>query len=364
MGSILEQQPVGVFLEPRAGEQKGPDPRYKVIWLPGADFSTALHHVKTCAKAISVMRLKQRFGVRVLSRDEEAAFRMLKPGLDFVQVDVRKVFELFPLEHGTQRAAVVKLLAAWGWSARPLQPGRSRSNAMSWHVGSSCDPPQAIMAGSKDDILITEIKNMDRPKPEQQVVASQKTRDFIRKNQAGIPTANDPWLVSDPWSKYQPSTSTSSGATSATPAETKHRYLTMADELKADLRKELRASLSKELAQKDPDEQMDIDKDEKLVQMESTLVELQSQNAKFNEWFGEMGQRYNTMQGNMQDLQTQFQAQSQELHIVHQKIGSFESQVQGAITTAVSAARTELSDAMNARFDSFEALLSKRTRVD
>ena len=76
------------------------------------------------------------------------------------------------------------------------------------------------------------------------------------------------------------------------PAETKHRYLTMADELKADLRKELWASLSKELAQKDPDEQMDIDKDEKLVQMKSTLVEWQSQNAKFNEWFGEMGQRY------------------------------------------------------------------------
>lgn len=46
--TLLTRQPKGVFLEPRLELRQGPDPAYKVIWLPGR----TSHPLKTFLKAI------------------------------------------------------------------------------------------------------------------------------------------------------------------------------------------------------------------------------------------------------------------------------------------------------------------------
>ena len=62
LNSILQQQPAGIFFEPRCSATKGPDPQFKIVWLPGHDYSAALHQAKICPKSICIMRVRQRYG--------------------------------------------------------------------------------------------------------------------------------------------------------------------------------------------------------------------------------------------------------------------------------------------------------------
>ena len=60
-----------------------------MIWLPGANRDTAYHRLKLTSHGLSLVRLKHRFGIRVLSAYEEAAFRD--------SVAVTKIYRLHPL---------------------------------------------------------------------------------------------------------------------------------------------------------------------------------------------------------------------------------------------------------------------------
>ena len=155
--TLLGRQPKGVFFEPRLELRQGPDPAYKVIWLPGQDYTSAQHLLKTFPKAISVARLKQRFGLRVYAKDEEAAYKHLRPDSTFSDVVPSRTFQLFPLPHGMQKAAVISILETWQWKARAIQPGKGNSTAMTWIVGTSSDPPAPALPAPTGDVLITEM---------------------------------------------------------------------------------------------------------------------------------------------------------------------------------------------------------------
>lgn len=45
------------------------------------------------------VRIRQKFGVRVLMEDEEAAWTFLRPGIEYVNSVVTNIFELHPVPH-------------------------------------------------------------------------------------------------------------------------------------------------------------------------------------------------------------------------------------------------------------------------
>ena len=131
---------------------------YSVIWLPGANRDTACHRLKLTSHGLSLVRLKHRFGIRVLST-EEAAFRELRPNEEFMKVAVTKIYRLHPLPHGLQRLQVSQLLREWKWQAEPLQPARGSAEGSSWEVGAAVEPPNNIMPAFQRDVLISLIKD-------------------------------------------------------------------------------------------------------------------------------------------------------------------------------------------------------------
>ena len=351
--NILQQQPQGVYFEPRSNVGQGPDPKFKIVWLPGADHQSAVHSTKMFSKALCLMRLKQRYGVRVLSRDEECAFKQLRPGVPFVGIDVKTVFQLHPLPHGTQKGVVGQLLQSWGWKARPLQPGRSRFDSMVWLVGATDPPPQPVLRAFDKDVLVTEVKAAEKPKATPQVIASRKTQEHIRKHVDPQPASTDPWHdpVKDPWSKYF-------GSSMAQPSQPagehdgKKRYESLAKELKEELKKEFQGSQSSQ--------PMDVDNDQRMQTLESGMAELTKQNVVFQNMFGEMGKQCSSLQSSVHELQRHATAQQQDIANLSTGFQSFESRTQGAIATAIGQVQTD----MASRFDSLEALLHKKARQE
>jgi hypothetical protein len=140
LDKILVTTPVGVYAEPRGQKPREHDEKFRVIWLPGANYQEAIHQCRTFSSSVCLMRMRHKYGIRVAKADEKLAWSKLRPGVDFMDMNIQLIHELFPLPHGTQRQAVSKLLSDWGWAARPLQPGKGNYQHMAWRVGSQ-EPP-------------------------------------------------------------------------------------------------------------------------------------------------------------------------------------------------------------------------------
>jgi hypothetical protein len=156
----------GIYFDPRKDKQ--PDDRYCVIWLPARSLEAAQHACKTCLKALGLVRLRHKYGVRVEAHDEEIAFKQLKPEATYIATRVQRLFQLFPLPHGLQRAGVIKILNDLNWVAKPLQPGRGQQDGISWQVGSSSSPPVTVFTSFGEEVLITETtkqSEVSRPAP-------------------------------------------------------------------------------------------------------------------------------------------------------------------------------------------------------
>lgn len=76
---LLKVVAVGVYLEPRASGSKSTDSDYSVVWVPGANRDMVTHKLKTTTHGLSLVRMKNRFGIRVLSTTEAAAYSELRP---------------------------------------------------------------------------------------------------------------------------------------------------------------------------------------------------------------------------------------------------------------------------------------------
>ena len=160
LAKLLASTPTGVYAEPRGQQPREPDDKYSVVWLPGASYDEALHQSRTFSKTVCLVRMRNKFGVRVAKGDEKIAWSHLRPGIDFMELQIQHIFELFPLPHGTPRQNVCKLLSTWGWQARPLQPGKGNFQHMSWKVGAPAPPPHPVMRGFSMDVVITLVKDL------------------------------------------------------------------------------------------------------------------------------------------------------------------------------------------------------------
>eukprot|EP00438_Fugacium_kawagutii_P008967 Skav214288 [mRNA] locus=scaffold2257:201508:210505:- [translate_table: standard] len=349
---LLPNTPHGVYVEPRGERPKEHDDRYKVIWLPGASPEDAAHQCRTLDKAISLVRLKNKFGIRVKTEDEAAAWSHLRPGITFTPLNLQHIFELFPIPHGTQRNAIVKLLADWKWLARPLQPGRGSVDHMAWRVGAQTMPPQAVMTGFQNDVVITQVKDLKQTEVPKQLVASTKTQKHLRATQhkSGV----DPWLESskDPWAR--PS---SSGVLSTTPAsDGKSKLSTIQEQLKTDLAKDL-AKQAQAAVQEAAASTSSMQPDERrIAALEVGMKELQGQQAQMTSWCQQVNERFHQQENTMGAMQQTLNNHQHEL----QTLGSTFQSTMKSVKDELS---DSFSDAFNKQFTKLEALVEKKHRT-
>ena len=346
--NLIQHMAAGIYFEPR-DDNKSHDAKYRVIWLPAKSRDQALHAFKTCLHSLSLVRMKMKYGIRVASDDEEAAFKALKPDSVYIDTQVQRVFQLFPLPHGLQRAGVSKLLAGLDWKVKPLQPGKGNSTAMSWTVGAATAPPQSIITGFGSEIIISEITKITKPVPPPTFLASQKTKKHLQteasSSSAGQATSSDPWTRSgeDPWCNYN--------AKKPVPAKTHYQ------ELKA----EMTASIHKEVADlrgKHPAGPVATEVEQRFSQLESTLSEVQAQGLQFQSWFQTMGQQLTASEANIQTMQTTLSLHQNELHGVKSDLQSMPDMVSKSIQGALQVHKDESSNALDERFNRLEALLT------
>eukprot|EP00438_Fugacium_kawagutii_P025923 Skav202342 [mRNA] locus=scaffold2638:36667:46016:- [translate_table: standard] len=349
--AILEGTPQGVYAEPRGELPRQHDQKYRVVWLPGDTFAEASHKCKTCAKSICLVRMRNKYGVRVLKGDEESVWTQLRPGLSYVDLEIAHIYELFPVPHGTQRQSVAQLLKDWKWIAKPLQPGRGNFNYMSWRVGAAGPPPHMVMQGFDLEVIITQVKDLTPQKIVPKVIASQKTQKHLSNTQMSSTAAtssSDPWHGSggDPWQKFTPTT--------ANPGKT--RLAAIQDELTthvaAKVRKELETHAQMEV---DSDKSSNDQHEARFQALEVSMEELKQQNSNFMNWFQEAGER---MQGTEKAV----------LEVQH-TLGQHHTEIQnmgGIFKNSVQALKDDLTSEMGStlsqHMQKLEALIEKRAR--
>ena len=155
---IIEFMVPGCYLEPRPDGVKGAHPDFCVVWLPRSTYQAAQHACRTCPQALSLVRFRDRYGVRIAAKDEQKAWDLLWPNETYSDLRVAEVYEISPVPHGATKTQVQEILQAWGWNAKPLQMGRGTKEYSVWKVGSDGPPPSRVQRGFDRDILINPIK--------------------------------------------------------------------------------------------------------------------------------------------------------------------------------------------------------------
>lgn len=359
--SLLQLNIPGIYFEPRDPNTKAHDQRYRVIWLPAKMLDQAQHTLRTCVHAIGLVRMRMKYGIRVEAEHEESAFKEIKPDATFINTQVQRIFQLFPLPHGLQRTGLCKLLDSFQWKAKPLQPGKGSAKAMSWTVGAAEAPPRNVMMGFDDqEILITEITKADRPRPPPRFLASQKTQKHLRSDgqassssSGSVPPGPDPWQQphGDPWGSY---------VGMKVPAGKTHIQA-----MTGQLREEMQATLRQEVQdlKTNTTTQMAPEVDKRFVQIETTIGELQAQGVQFNTWFTNLGQKMQATENTAQAMQATLGTHQQELLSIRQEMSAIPEQVGKAIHGALKSHKDETTTTMEAQFSRLEALLEKRQKT-
>ena len=358
----------GVYMEPRAASMKTTDPDYSVIWIPGASRDTALHKLRTMSHGLSLVRMKQRYGIRVLTTYEAAAHAELRPGDTFLKVNVTKIYRVHPLPHGLQRAQVAQILKDWHWCAKPLQPARGTADGGAWDIGAETAPPSTVLPAFSKDVLITLIKDKEEPARLPTVVGSRRAQAHLRSSASTIsqPTAGDPWhnglhpTASDPWARFTTTTADTSSSTK--------RIDALAHQLRADVTAEVTATVQEQLAASSsalPDAQ----EQHRIQRLEVGMAELQAHQQQFHQWFAESGAKLSAQEEQLQQVTQQLLQQQSEITAVRAEVHTSAETLHQAMQVSFKSMKTDLAadltTALSMHMDRFETMITaKKSRTE
>ena len=360
LGLVLATMLQGVYFEPR-GEERGPDPEYAIVWLPGADRQTALHRMRTCTSSVALVRLGHRYGIRVAQANEQSAHELLRPDVAFVKVDIQKTFRLHPLPFGLQRSAIEALLKEWEWTARPLQPAKGSHQGGAWDVGANTDPPAVLFCAFGKDVMVTPLKQKETKETKPQVMASRKTQQHMvhhAKSSSSSSSGGDPWWqsgspsASDPWVNWQgPPGLTLQPQPAAQPGAKRIEAVaaTMKAEVTAAVQKDFQGVGSAAFKQYAEEQ------NQRVLKLETGLQELTAQGKQFKSMFEQVGQQVARQDANMQQLNT-------EVKSVQQEVRTTAADVDRSFKSLQATFASELDAKLSSQFDRFESLLAKKHR--
>ena len=336
--SLVSNNPAGLYSDPRTDDFRVAHPDFCVIWINKVDFTQVERMSRTCSYALSIVRHRQRYGIRVKKIDEAKAWAELKPDQHFQPVKIEQIFEVSPVPHGTQKKTMEKVMREWNWNCRVLQPGRGSHFHMSWQVGAQEEPPARVLQAFQSDVLINPVRKVEVEQLRPKIFLAKKTQQHLRQAPSTTKEDQDPWLNhNDPWAKYAATSSTSAPLPPPTTAK-------RIEEIKGTLQQEVQNAVRKELESHPAGGAMSDTESGRLDHLESALQEVKSQNSALKGW--------------IQDAQTKLNRQDAQLTQLKQEVGAQSEQMKTQFTNL----QGELNQSFEKQFSRLEALLEKRQR--
>ena len=175
----------GIYYEPRSQCGRTPAVEFHVTWLQQTSYQDAKYASQMAPIATSLVRHGMRYGLRCDSMEAQQIHSKFRPDTPLLLGSSKQQYNIGPLPYATAREAVQKLLRAWDWDARPLQPkGRSQDGSgVTWLIQAVEDPACWIYTLQHGDVLITRTRE-NRPVVQDHslnVVASKKTLEQLVK---------------------------------------------------------------------------------------------------------------------------------------------------------------------------------------
>ena len=184
----------GLYIEARAHDGRSQDERFHTVWLPKSSYEEALAKQSTAEIPSCLVRVTNRFGLRVSVEQAKALHNFIRPEVPFLAGTAKSTWILGPVPYGTTRKALTKLFETWGWSAKPLQPmGPSADRTgLRWQVVAEGPPAHYVYTLSHGDVLIVKSDPTDaKTLALGQAEASAVTRGAVAQQHS----MQDPWAV-------------------------------------------------------------------------------------------------------------------------------------------------------------------------
>ena len=186
----------GVYIEPRQQDGKKMDETYHTVWLNKQTCEEARALQATAKMPVSLVRVTNRYGLRVEARFGPELHKALKPDTPFISSGEKIHFVVGPLPFGTTKKAMSKLFEQWSWVAQPLHPcGRSQDQkGLMWKVVAGSPPQHLVYTMAHGDLMVT--RESAPPSKEvliPQVEASKYTRTTCQTVE--IAKEWDPWAA-------------------------------------------------------------------------------------------------------------------------------------------------------------------------
>eukprot|EP00435_Cladocopium_sp_Y103_P035850 s3491_g9.t1 len=187
----------GLYIEARAPDGKTQDVNFHTVWLSKSTWETARAFQTTVQCDSALVRVSNRFGVRVTTDNAKMVHDMIRPEVPFLGGSAKTTWVVGPIPFGTTRKGLVKLFQGWEWEAKPLQPAgpAADKSGLKWQVVSTQPPPNYVYTLAHGDVLIVKAEpNELKAHAFAQVEASASTCKAV--SHAAMSNAD---LIGDPW---------------------------------------------------------------------------------------------------------------------------------------------------------------------
>lgn len=310
----------GIYFEPRSACGRFPSNTHHVTWIPNATFQEAKFAQQTSPQTTSLVRHADRYGLRSDTMNALEIHNKHRPDTPLLMGPSKMLYALGPLPYSTTKDAVTKLLKAWGWEARPLQPrGRSQDGSgITWTIQATTDPSHWIYVLQHGDVLISKLQD-DKPAeiaPTYSVVASKKTIMHLNQN-----VDQDPWLMNDPWKQQHKHKQPATAAAAAAASQFASLPPAIMANMEANIEKKLLANLGPKFNAGDSDVTMDHGGlDSRVTQLEDQLQQIQRNQGAFEQKLCQVDQTIMQVQttqhgveNTVNQLQIQMEHQNQQI---------------------------------------------------
>ena len=251
----------GLYCEARTqdGHRQGED--FHTAWLSKHTVDEARVAKATSTVPASLIRVSNRYGLRVGKSDAKTTHDAFRPDTPFLAGAAKSTWIVGPVPWGTTRKGLIKLFEAWQWSAKPLQPaGKSADGTgLKWHVQSAEAPENFVYTlGHGDVLIVKETPEIVKSQSIHRVEAS----GFTMKHAGGMQPLH--W---DPWHE----------AAQQLPSNGSGKASQMTSAQIATLESNLESKLMQKLKSSDGDTPMEPSIEPRVAQLEQQIQQLQTQ---------------------------------------------------------------------------------------
>ena len=180
----------GLYVEPRADDGRGQDPKYHTIWIPRQPLSEVKALQAMLTTPVSLIRVGFRYGFKVIVEMAEQVHTQINPHEPFIAGASKATYRVGPFPWGTTKKAIQSLFAQWQWQARPVHTiaKAKDSSGLMWLVHAASPPAALVFQLQHGDVVIhQESSALKEPWRPPQVQAA--TSEFRDKKEVEF----DPW---------------------------------------------------------------------------------------------------------------------------------------------------------------------------